>query len=81
MSADTRAAIEAALDAHLRDEELLDEGDLVTDWLILAAALPAERTADVNAIYLVVDAEHMMNHQAQGLAAWYLFDKDDRDRE
>lgn len=81
MSDTTKEAIEAALEAHLRDEEMLRDGELVTDWLLIAAALPETRTDDQDAIYTVLAAPHMMSHQCQGLATWYLFDRNSVERD
>lgn len=80
MSDETKAALEAALNDHLADDGMLRDGEIVTDWLILAASLPVERTEDEDAIYTVVTAEHMMSHHSLGLAAWYLHDRHDSER-
>jgi hypothetical protein len=40
MSAETKAALEAALNDHLAAEDMLRPGEIVTDWMILAASLP-----------------------------------------
>jgi hypothetical protein len=81
VSAATKEAIQAALEAHLSDEGMLRDGELVTDWLLLAAALPEARTEAADGIYVVVAAEHMMSHHCQGLASWYLFDRNSTERE
>jgi hypothetical protein len=75
MSDTTKAALETALNDHLTAEDMLRPGEIVTDWMILAASLPPERTDDEDAIYTVVTAEHMMSHHSLGLAAWYLHDR------
>lgn len=83
MSDETKAALEAAIDAHISDEYLDGdmEGAMVSDWLLITACLPAERTDDINAIYTVSAPDHAMNHQSDGLAFWFLYGRDDEDRE
>lgn len=80
VSDQTRAALEAAINNHLTDEDMIRPGEMVTDWLVLSAQLPAERTEHEDAIYTVITADHMMSHHSLGLAAWYLHDRHESER-
>lgn len=77
---DTKANLEAAIAEHFVSEGQLGEGELLTEWLVVAAALPAMRTEDENAVYLVVAPDRAMFHSSAGLASWFLFERRDEDR-
>lgn len=76
MSETTHDALETAITNHLTDEGHLEPGELVTDWLVLTAAMPEHRGPDHDAVYTVTVADHMAAHHALGLAAWYLHNRD-----
>lgn len=72
MTDQTRFELERALIDHLRSEELLDPGDLVTEFIVIAAAMPEERTDAADSYILVSSSDGMPRHHGEGLAWTYL---------
>lgn len=72
MSDTTKLELERAPIDHLRDEELLDPGDLLTEFILIASAMPEERSHEQDSYILVATADGMPRHHGEGLAWSYL---------
>lgn len=64
MSAETKAALDTALAAHIADE---GDGAFLTGYVLLAAAVPSDGSMD-STRYLTAFAENQPYHSAYGLA-------------
>jgi hypothetical protein len=73
LSAETKGTLEAALIDHIRDEGYLDEDELVTEYLIIAASVPVSGDDVEEAAYIITHSEGSTPHSRRGLAFWFLF--------
>jgi hypothetical protein len=72
MSDQTKQAIETAIINHLIEEGVLEDGELVGDWLVLTTAMSVVRDPS-SAPYFRIHPDHTTPHSALGLAAGFLF--------
>lgn len=64
VTADTKAALEAALNAHIA---ALTEGDIVTDWTLIAATTTVENIGTGTTRYWCEGNDHQPLHVTIGL--------------
>lgn len=80
MSAETKAALDAALTAHIADQT---EGDLVTDWALVAATSTLENIGTGRTGYYIESNDNQPVHVMAGLFRYagehVLWDDDDDD--
>ncbi|MFN4000879.1 hypothetical protein [Microcella sp.] len=81
MSDKTKAALEAALSAHIADQT---DGDIVTDWALVAATSSIESIGTGRTAYFIEANTNQPVHVMAGLfryasehVIWYTDDEDD----
>jgi hypothetical protein len=71
----SESSFEDALVQFMREQGYLENGELITEWIVLAAAVPADE--DHSTVILAVSKSTMSYHATKGLLFTHLFEHTD----